>query len=558
LRFLDLIMRYRVKVSKLLLLLILLSNFSQIQFTQNSMADTIDLSGIHFDGSDSTYLKIAHKSVFNVGSEEFTFSWWQKSGAQIGSARIFQFGSGAAGSDGFAMSHEGNTLYFWLDSRPEDLTCESGGRCGNRVNAAFPNDSNWHHVSVVRDNEIDANDTNLVNSYLSIFIDGTRVSRQNYLKNVSNLSAPTNGLDLYIGGNSDPSFGWYGYLTGFEFLNSAKYTGTSYSPPTTYISDSNRLVLINPSSSTDFSSLKNLVDNQNISKYGLVTFARSNFRTISNNDPADGDICFEILNQNRQCSDTQTVITSAEDADIYFEPDLGYHLASVSLDGKELSLTESNKFSDDTNLPTGFVWNFLNWSLEIQDIADDVNLEVTFERNRSNYFVEPVFTDTGTANSNVELGSRLFITSADKPIKYNNNDYIVLEIPNPIENESGRTERNCRYLMSAESGEEYVIYSGSNGRVLELNLPDLVDIVEVCPNYHQTNLNSIRASLFLLFDLPNSINEDDFYGQFPTGIAESLSTVMIENIRLNLIPAPKLLQISDSQGDTETATSSYT
>jgi hypothetical protein len=269
----------------------------------------------------------------------------------------------------------------------------------------------------------------------------------------------------------------------------------------------------------------------------------------------NGEICYEIIDGEADCTDVEQVETVTTNADIDFDPNLGYHIASIKFNGDELDLLSSDKYQHGGPLKNNYSWNHDRETFEISNIDENITFEVTFEKNISNYFVSTNFTDTSTVNSKVRLGTSLFIKSNDKPINYSNVGVIFLEIPNI--NSVGEIELNCRYFMSFED-QVFGTYNGSGGTILQLDLPDLEAIFEKCPDYHQSNVEFVRSSLYLLDALPVEIEEDDFYGQFTTLLAQPLMANTIENIRVSLLPSPKLLRISDSQSDTVNALSKYT
>lgn len=154
-------MNNRVRYLRYFASFLTLFALSQLYLSASSSAEVFNPPSIYFNGEASTYIKVPHKSSFDIGNGEFTFAWWQKSGIQSTEnwPRIFQFGVGAAGSDGFGISQESGSIYFWLDNRIHGQPCPSEdnlfsglGRCGNRINAIVPidNDLIWHHFSIVR------------------------------------------------------------------------------------------------------------------------------------------------------------------------------------------------------------------------------------------------------------------------------------------------------------------------------------------------------------------------------------------------------------------------
>ncbi|MEN9736408.1 MAG: hypothetical protein RL129_1119, partial [Actinomycetota bacterium] len=280
-------MRNRLRSFKFFAWSITCLAFTQLFLSATSSAVVYSPPSIYFDGGLNTKLVIPHKGSFDIGKGEFAFGWWQKSGAQTDWPRIFQFGSGVEGSDGFGVSQEEGILYFWLDGRTHGDPCPSeenmystNGRCGNRINVPVPvdNETIWHHFAITRKNTIQTkndvalgiiDDCMFSTTILTFYIDGTKSKEEGFNYCESSLSAPTTNRDLYIGGNGVSGFSWKGSISGFEFYKSLKWSA-NFEPPTDYSNtDTNRLVLINPSNDFSVNSLKNLADDTNV----LVTDA---------------------------------------------------------------------------------------------------------------------------------------------------------------------------------------------------------------------------------------------------------------------------------------------
>jgi hypothetical protein len=306
-------------------------------------------TGIKFSGGDTATLSVAASNSFNVGDGDFTIDWWQKApSTQSIYPRLFQFGDGAANSDGFAVSEEGGNLYFWMDSRT------AGTRGGPRVSLSLPVVTDtWFHYAVVRNG-----------STITLYFDGTSVNSytetptdpNDLFAPQSTLHTPTGieYLDLIIGGSNDDSLGAFqGEITGFEFIRGARWS-SNFTPPTIYtnesclnrdannICDQERVLLIYPTS--DFNQaggqLTNRVNGEVISHAPGVTYGNSippqntNYPEVELISSFGGQICAEeLLNQNI-CADTSTVSFSRETSTgftIYIEPNSNFQTDSITI-----------------------------------------------------------------------------------------------------------------------------------------------------------------------------------------------------------------------------------
>ncbi|MSY99155.1 MAG: hypothetical protein F2698_03080, partial [Actinobacteria bacterium] len=94
---------------------------------------------VSFTGNDSKFLQTENSSSLNMGDDNFTISWWQKTTSlQYRYPRILQFGHGENYSDKFAISEEedGN-IYLWINGI-------------NITSMAIPGENAWDHITVMR------------------------------------------------------------------------------------------------------------------------------------------------------------------------------------------------------------------------------------------------------------------------------------------------------------------------------------------------------------------------------------------------------------------------
>ena len=345
-------MRYRLRV--LISISLILCLFPGLFVPASSAPVTIatfsqNETGIKFSGGDTATLTVPSNSSYDVRNSDFTIDWWQKapSGQSI-YPRLFQFGDGAANSDGFAVSEEGGNLYFWMDSRT------AGTRGGPRVSLSLPDVADtWFHYAVVRNG-----------STITLYFDGTSVNSytetptdpNDQFAPQSTLHTPTGTefLDLIIGGSNDGSLGAFqGEITGFEFIRGARWS-SNFTPPTVYtnesclnrdannICDQERILLIYPTS--DFNEaggqLTNRVNGELISHAPGVTYGNSipsqntNYPEVELISSFGGQICAEeTLNQNI-CADTSTVSFSRETSTgftIFINPNNNFQTDSITI-----------------------------------------------------------------------------------------------------------------------------------------------------------------------------------------------------------------------------------
>ncbi|MEY3387638.1 MAG: hypothetical protein RI944_411 [Actinomycetota bacterium] len=240
------------------------ANATTPSFSQSS-------TGIYFDGSSTSYLEIASNSNFELGCNDFTIAWWQKAPKnQTLYPRLFQFGTGSANSDGFAVSEEGGKLYFWRNTTPPP-----SGVQGEHIAVELPDTPNtWNHFAIVK------NGTDF-----KIYLNG---ESQNLISNTLNTSncAPTStgSYPLLIGGSNEAGLGGFqGEVTGFQMFKGAKWV-TNFTAPTEFSSDScqqrdvnnnctlEALILLYPTSDFSSTSLNNLIDSQSVSFPSSVTY----------------------------------------------------------------------------------------------------------------------------------------------------------------------------------------------------------------------------------------------------------------------------------------------
>ena len=173
-----------------------------------------------------------------LGSSDFTLECWIKvnSGAsgrsRIGLASRRQRGTA---SGWFWNLYNGKVGFGYNDSSSGWL--DNGGTGADLVGTSNLRDNAWHHIAVVRASNV-----------FSFYVDGTRESTTSaYSGNVVetgssyNLTIGDNASDVegtQGGGNSSTTF--WGYIDEMRISNTARYSGASYTVPTSEFSpDSN-------------------------------------------------------------------------------------------------------------------------------------------------------------------------------------------------------------------------------------------------------------------------------------------------------------------------------
>ena len=244
-------------------------------FDQNS-------TGIYFDGDATSTIQVPANTNFDVGCHDFTIAWWQKAPTiQNLYPRLFQFGEGAANSDGFAVSEESGRLYFWFNN--------SSPRTGipSLLNVALPDTPNqWNHFAIVRNSsQIEIYVNGVAETLSEAGTDGECLPGYTHT-----MGSPTGTgiLPLLIGGSNDASLGGFkGEITGFEFFKGAKWNAT-FTPPTDFSIDSlqrrdidnactlESLLLLYPTEDfkTSASGLTNLITGTPLSDYTAVTYGQ--------------------------------------------------------------------------------------------------------------------------------------------------------------------------------------------------------------------------------------------------------------------------------------------
>jgi hypothetical protein len=168
---------------------------------------------ITFNGTNQ-YVTAFNADVVNwlPGTGDFTIEWFMKKGVGGSSfPRVFSLGFNTTATIGCSI--EGGTCYIW----------PYGNALNGSMPAGYNSGADWTHIAICRSG-----------TTTKLFIDGTLAETK--LNDNRNITDSVNaGFDLNMGVD-DPEAGspnwWSGYLTNFRWDNSAIYTGSSLTVPT--------------------------------------------------------------------------------------------------------------------------------------------------------------------------------------------------------------------------------------------------------------------------------------------------------------------------------------
>lgn len=168
---------------------------------------------ITFNGS-TQYVTALNSDLVNwlPGTGDFTIEWFMKKGVGGSSfPRVFSLGFNTTATIGCSI--EGSTCYIW----------PYGGALNGTMPDGYNDGSSWTHIAICRSG-----------TTTKLFIDGTLAETK--LNDNRDITDSVNaGFDLNMGVD-DPEAGspnwWSGYLTNFRWDNSAIYTGSSLTVPT--------------------------------------------------------------------------------------------------------------------------------------------------------------------------------------------------------------------------------------------------------------------------------------------------------------------------------------
>lgn len=323
-------------------------------------------TGIYFDGDATSTIQVPANTNFEVGCNDFTIAWWQKVPTiQNLYPRLFQFGEGAANSDGFAVSEEGGQLYFWFNN--------SSPRSGipSLLNVALPDTpTQWNHFAIVRNStKIEIYVNGVAEKLSEAGPDGECLPGYTHT-----MGSPvgTGLLPLLIGGSNDGTLGGFkGEVTGFEFFKGAKWNAT-FTPPTDFSTDScqrrdinnvctlESLLLLYPTQDFTTSGITNLITAEVVQRNGAVTYGEpgasptptptSETYDVQLRFAEDGYMCLFGDNEEELCTHgVDEIVTILKDSspEINIFPFPGQEIESVSITPFDApTVTSESLYSD--------------------------------------------------------------------------------------------------------------------------------------------------------------------------------------------------------------------
>lgn len=209
----------------------------------------------------------------HVDGVDFTIEWWMKATNFTSPTyfpRPYSLGSFPA-PNAVSIENVGDHIYWWTGSGSYKIDYSG---------AALQNNT-WYHIAITRDN-----------GTLAIYIDGVRKSTATF-----NDAIPSAGNSLYIGAEPNGAGAKNfvnGKITNFRWNSSVKYTGTSFTVPTSPLTaDSNTKFLMLATDSgnltTDSSTSPKTITNHGaswssdspfVSGGGSVNFAGTGYFTV--------------------------------------------------------------------------------------------------------------------------------------------------------------------------------------------------------------------------------------------------------------------------------------
>lgn len=172
-------------------------------------------------GATPSYLSVANKTGFQLGTGSFTIEWFMNmSSANPSFPRVFAFSKGTVGSGTqvYGVSIEGGTFYFWNNNSP--LSFGDYSAITNAYDA-------WHHVAIVGTG----------GNTIKVFVDGTQLgTTQTSAYNFTDATAALN-LGAYPQDSVQSAVSFVGYLSNFRILKGVALYTTTFTKPVTPLAD---------------------------------------------------------------------------------------------------------------------------------------------------------------------------------------------------------------------------------------------------------------------------------------------------------------------------------
>lgn len=189
-------------------------------------------SSIEFPGwPDPTYLQTTAPADIIPDNSNWTVEgWWRpKFSVLNGYATFIQLGSLYISLRGFNTTGEGYIEYNIQDKNGANGVNWNGNSNGT---SGLYNSSTWYHFAVVHNND-----------YFYIYGNGTQTSNRGpYTANYNMMGTSISTNNIRMGG---PSNHYSGYLDEIRVSKSARYTGSSFTPPASaFTHDANTVFLM--------------------------------------------------------------------------------------------------------------------------------------------------------------------------------------------------------------------------------------------------------------------------------------------------------------------------
>ena len=195
-----------------------------IRDTDPNYSISLSTGGVTFDGDD--YLSMSDSNDFDLGSDNFTFEAWIKSGNAADSAIINQgdgnLGSSVTDTAWIMQMNASGYLQFWWSTNG---TAYASYAQSTESTGGIISDDIWHHVAAVRNG-----------SELYLFVDGVKQligndegSNQEYANISGSLYSSTRSVEIGI---ADSQYPMTGIISNMRIIKGTALYTTTFVPPT--------------------------------------------------------------------------------------------------------------------------------------------------------------------------------------------------------------------------------------------------------------------------------------------------------------------------------------
>ena len=194
-----------------------------IRDTDPNYSISLSTGGVTFDGDD--YLSMSDSNDFDLGSDNFTFEAWIKSGNAADSAIINQgdgnLGSSVTDTAWIMQMNASGYLQFWWSTNG---TAYASYAQSTESTGGIISDDTWHHVAAVRNG-----------SELYLFVDGVKQligndegSNQEYANISGSLYSSTRSVEIGI---ADSQYPMTGIISNLRVIKGTALYTTTFVPP---------------------------------------------------------------------------------------------------------------------------------------------------------------------------------------------------------------------------------------------------------------------------------------------------------------------------------------